>query len=1086
MIDKTAEKQFQTEILNYLTSNGWNIGDSSKYDRKRAVYPEDVIGFVKDTQAKEWEKYSKFDSSDSEESFLNKVEEILSKVGSEPSNDMLRKYGTLGILRHPFSTKSSQFRLCSFMPDHHLNPDTLANFQKNRFTVIPELTYSPNVNESDTENSAKKWRIDFVFFLNGIPIITMELKSNFKQDVTDALEQYKKTRLPKDPKTKKMEPLLQFKRGAIVHFAVSQSEVYMATKLEGDNTLFLPFNKGTSDGGAGNDTPAKGYATSYLWEEILKKENLLKIIGKFIHLEIKDKEDFDGRKYKKEALIFPRYHQWDVVNQLIDTVVEEGPGHKYLIQHSAGSGKSNSIAWLTHRLGSLYKPNGVKFFQSVIVITDRTILDSQLQDTIYQFEHSEGMITRVNREKSGGSKSDQLKIALEKETPVIIVTIQTFPFVIDEIRKSTTLAGKNFAIIADEAHSSQTGRTASKVKEVLLAEKREEEEEDETISAEDMLELTLRAKEGKGTISYFAFTATPKDRTLQLFGRIPEGSKTNLPEPFHVYTMKQAIEEGFILDVLFNYVFYEEALKLALKNQKEDEEVDKNKGGKEIRKWVKIHPTVVGQKVEIIIEHFRNNVKDKLNGQAKAMVVTSSRLAAVKYKLEMDKYIQEKKYKDMKTLVAFSGEVHDKSFPDPTKQYTEPNMNTELKGRDIRGAFDSEEFTVLIVANKFQTGFDQPKLCAMYVDKVIAGIECVQTLSRLNRTYPGKSKYDVFVLDFVNDPEVIKNSFQPYYKNVTLTALSNPDEVYTLKDKLDSQKFYTKLQIDNFFETFHKKEVTNEELTRICQPSVDTWKERYKSILEEIKDTKANIEQKKKSGDKIREDNFKTELKNLEKQKSELDLFKRELGVFTRYYEFISQIFPISNPDLEKFSLFARTLQGLLKAEGNLEYIDLSGLEMKNYRLSKLNAERIKLENKEGELDPTSVHPAEAKEKEKIWLSEIIEQMNEVFGTNFEEVGILEHSYMVITRVKENQEALNQIKNNDIDQIMYGDLPSIVDDAMIDIEKSNDKKKELYLSNEEVREKYIRVIYKLIRKLLENDQLGNFNLEHFLKGMELG
>lgn len=1079
MNDKTTEKQFQNHILESLLAGGaWQKGESAHYDRKRAIYTEDLLAFVKETQAQAWEKYTTLVAKNPEEQFLNKVEEILSKVGEQPSNEMMRKYGTLGILRHPFKTKGAEFRLCAFMPDHELNPDTIANYKKNRFRVVPELTYSAHIDGKE-ENSLM-WRIDLVFFINGIPIVTIELKSDFKQDVLDAIQQYKQNRQARDPITKKEEPLLKFKRGTIVHFAVSQTEVFMTTKLEGENTYFLPFNKGTSEGGAGNDTPKQGYATSYLWEEILQPDNLLKIIGRFVHLKIEEKEDYQGRRYKKESLIFPRYHQWDVVNKLMTAVRKEGSGHPYLIQHSAGSGKSNSIAWLTHQLASLYKAEGKKYFQTVIVITDRTILDAQLQDTIYQFEHVEGMIKRINMEEGGGSKSEKLKNALEKETPVIIVTIQTFPFVIDEIRKSTTLAGKSFAIVADEAHSSQTGRTATKVKEVLLSEKMANEEQ--TISAEDMIELTLRAKAGKGSISYFAFTATPKDRTIQLFGRVPENSTDDLKQAFHVYTMKQAIEEGFILDVLYNYLNYKEAYQLRLKNPEAyDDEVEKNKGSKEIRKWVKIHPTVVSQKIEIIIEHFRENVMQNLSGQAKAMVVTDSRLNAVKYKLEFDKYIKEKRYDNIRALVAFSGEVHHVSLPDPNKQYTESNMNPHLKGRDIRKAFDSEDFSVLIVANKFQTGFDQPKLCAMYVDKVLAGIECVQTLSRLNRTYPNKTKREVYVLDFVNTSEEIQNAFQPYYKNVTLTKLSEPDEVYDLQNKLDSSGYYTQNQVQEFVEFYFDKTKNNDDLIRICQPSVDKWATEYKEFIEQIRDINFEIKKAKKSGDTVGEENLKAKMKEYEKGIAELELFKRELGVFSRYYEFISQIFPLNDSDLEKLSLFARNLQGLLKARGSFETLDLSGLEMKNYRLSQIQKAQIKMENEDGEIDPTSVRPGEAKEKEKVWLSELIARLNEAFDGDFGDTENLEHSYMVVRRVIQNQTAVDQIKYNDEDQILYGDLPGIVDDAIMDIENVNENKKDLYLGNKEVREKYIRIIYAFVKKLIEVDKLDHLSLENFLK-----
>jgi type I restriction enzyme, R subunit len=988
--------------------------------------------------------------NDPSEAFLNKIVDIAGKTlkSSEPAQE--KHYGTLGLLRQKFSCNGGNFNLVQYLPDHDLNEKTVLDYKKNRFTVIPELTYSPHIQKG--AESSKRYRIDFVFFINGIPIATMELKSEFKQDIQDAIKQYKETRLPKDSITNKEEPLLKFRRGAIVHFAVTQQEVYMTTKLDGSKTLFLPFNRGTSEGGSGNDIPNQGYATSYLWEEILQKDNLLRILGRYVHLEIKDKQRIDGTNYKTESIVFPRYHQWDVVNRLLNSLQEEGVGHKYLIQHSAGSGKSNSIAWLSHQIATLYTRDGKKFFQSVIVVTDRNVLDQQLQDTIYQFEHPDKMIAKITSEK-GGSKSSKLKSALELAQGIIIVTIQTFPHVLDEIRRSTTLSGKNFAIIADEAHSSQTGRTASQVRQVLLAEKMEENE-DENFTAEDLLELAVRAKEGKGTISYFAFTATPKDKTLQLFGRPPKANPNGMPVAFHTYTMKQAIEEGFILDVLYNYVNYKETYELVLKNkEKVDQEVEKKKASKQVMKWVKLHPTAIKQKIEIIIHHFQMYVKDSLQGQAKAMIVTGSRLEAVKYKLFLDEYLGENKIQDIRALVAFSGEVESTDLPVTNKKYTESNMNGVLKGKDIRKAFDGDDFSVLIVANKFQTGFDQPKLCAMYIDKVVAGIECVQTFSRLNRTYPGKDRTKVFILDFTNSTEDVLNSFQPYFKNATVTSLSDVNSVYDLKIKLDSSGYYTFSQVDEFIESFYDKKKKNEDLIRICQPSVEKWEEKYRDSIENINRAKHEINLCKKNKNTVGEENHKTQLKEYEKIKSELDNFKKELGTYSRFYEFISQVVPLNDIELEKLSIFARVLQGYLRSLNISDSIDLSNLEFKYYKIKQLEKQKLELENEDGELEPSSVKEGIARAKERTLLSEIISNLNDLFGDEFNTRENIEHVYQLTNRVIENETAMNQIKNNDENQIMYGDLPEIVDDSFLDIDKINDKKKTIYLSNDDVREK---------------------------------
>ncbi|KKL95281.1 hypothetical protein LCGC14_1856190, partial [marine sediment metagenome] len=743
-----SEFAFQQEMVQQLVANGWLLGNPKGYDRELALYPEDLLGFVKDTQDSQWQQFCRLYPNDPEAKFLERVVSQLKKADPNAVNKDLRTFGTLGVLRHELRDRGTRFSLCQFKPEHDLNPDTLARYQQNRLRVVPELVYSPWSNEEHEAEAgarAKKWRIDLVLFVNGLPVATLELKSEFKQAVQRAIHQYKTTRFAIDPATQKPEPLLTFKRGALVHFAVSQYEVYMTTRLEGENTTFLPFNKGTKEGGAGNDVPEdiNQYATDYLWNEMLLPDNLLNILARFIHLQIEEKEDWEGRKYKKETLIFPRYHQWDVVGKLIHAAQTEGLGHKYLIQHSAGSGKSNSIAWAAHQLSSLHTREGHKLFDSVIVVTDRTVLDDQLQETISQFTSIDGVVGRINRKEGEGSKSDKLAHALEASQPIIIVTIQTFPYVLKAIEDSISLKERNYVVIADEAHSSQTGSTARQLKEVLMI---DGQDEDDALSSEDILDATLASRRASKNVSFLAFTATPKPKTLELFGRLPDptqpASKTNKPEAFHIYSMRQAIEEGFILDVLKNYTNYKVAYNLAMKLESADQEVESKKAKVKLNQWVRLHDYNISQKVQVIVEHFKNNVMGLLGGQAKAMVVTSSRKEAVRYKLSFDQYIKQKGYQKLHAMVAFSGEVNfDEKDPNASalidEKYTETNMNPNLKGRDMRDAFKTDDYQVMIVANKFQTGFDQPKLCAMYVDKKLGGVECVQTLSRLNRTYPG-------------------------------------------------------------------------------------------------------------------------------------------------------------------------------------------------------------------------------------------------------------------------------------------------------------------------------------------------------------
>jgi type I restriction enzyme R subunit len=629
--------------------------------------------------------------------------------------------------------------------------------------------------------------------------------------------------------------LLTFKRGALVHFAVSQYEVFRATRLAGETTVFLPFNRGTKDGGAGNDAPedVNRYATDYLWSEVLLPDNLLNILAHFVHLEIKEKEDWDGRKYKQQTMIFPRYHQWDVVSQLIDTARAEGLGHKYLIQHSAGSGKSNSIARLAHQLSALYTAAGTTQFHSVIVVTDRTVLDDQLQETIHQFEHTDGVVGRINREEGEGSKSEKLAAALESSQPIIIVTIQTFPFVLRANENSANLKERRYAIIADEAHSSQSGSTARQLKEVLMTEGGSDD--DDELNAEDAIAATVASRRTNANLSFLAFTATPKTKTLELFGRLPDPaeapSKTNKPAAFHVCSMRQAIEEGFILDVLKNYTNYKVAYQLALKIQEADEEVETRKARVKLNQWVRLHDYNIAQKVQVVVEHFKDHVMGVLGGP---MVVTSSRKEAVRCKVSFDKYIAGKGYAKLYGMVAFSGAV-EFSEKDPNsasvlgQKFTEISMNPGLKGRDLRKAFDSADYQVMIVANKLQTGFDQPKLCAMDVDKKLGGVECVQTLSRLNRVYPVKADTGTFVLDFFYEPEDILNACLPYYQTATLDDVSDPNLIFDLNEKLRAAGIFQWTEVGQFCAAFFQKSKSNAALANICKPAVQRWPIRYKA-----------------------------------------------------------------------------------------------------------------------------------------------------------------------------------------------------------------------------------------------------------------
>ena len=1079
MSNKTQEVVFQNDMIRQLVANGWLIGKPENYNRELALYEEDVLGFVKETQDTQWKKFCALYPTNPEQKFLERVASQLNKADPNAANKDMRTFGTLGVLRHEIRDRGTRFSLCQFKPEHDLNPDTLARYQKNRLRVVPELVYSPwATDEHEAENGvrAKKWRIDLVLFVNGLPVVTLELKSEFKQAVQNAIKQYKTTRFAIDPATKKPEPLLTFKRGALVHFAVSQYEVYMATRLEGDDTYFLPFNKGTSEGGAGNDVPdnINQYATDYLWNEVLQPDNLLNILARFVHLQIEEKEDWEGRKYKKETLIFPRYHQWDVVSKLVNAARTEGPGHKYLIQHSAGSGKSNSIAWSAHQLSAIHTDQGNKLFDSVIVVTDRTVLDDQLQETISQFTSVEGMVGRINRDEGNGSKSEKLAGALENSQPIIIVTIQTFPFVLKAIENSVSLKERNFVVIADEAHSSQTGSTARQLKEVLMIDTKDADEE---LTTEDILDATVASRRASSNLSYLAFTATPKTKTLELFGRLPKPdeapSKQNKPEAYHVYSMRQAIEEGFILDVLKNYTNYKVAYNLAMKMDGSDQEVESKKAKVKLNQWVRLHDYNISQKVQVIVEHFKDNVMGLLGGQAKAMVVTSSRKEAVRYKQGFDKYIVEKGYQKIHAMVAFSGEV-EFSDKDPGCEafvdfkFTEKNMNDNLKGRDMRKAFDSDDYQVMIVANKFQTGFDQPKLCAMYVDKKLGGVECVQTLSRLNRTFPGKAETGTYVLDFFNEPEDILTSFQPYFQTAELADVSDPDLIFDLRDKLRASGIFQWQEVEQFCNAFFVKSKSNAAIANICKPAVERWQKRYKSAIDAYKQARDMFERTKKTGDAVLMANAENSFKDCKQEKDALEIFKKDLGTFVRFYEFMSQIVDYDDKELEKLCLYARNLRPMLREIVTEESdIDLSNVVMSHYRLSKIRQQDIQLKEDEAgyELIPgDAVGTAKAKDPKEEFLSQIISKLNELFITDMlTDQDMVNYLYTIKDKVKENTLVMKQIDNNTSEQAMLGDFPKALMDAIMDSGEAHENQMMQLLSNPDKANGFSRLVFDLLK-----------------------
>jgi type I restriction enzyme R subunit len=1036
MPEKHLETVFEQELVAHLTGHGWLAGDPAHYDRGLALYPEDVIGWLQETQPDEWDKVVALHGSQAGPLLLQRVAELMDKRGS------------LAVLRHGFKHGNASFLLCQFRPGNRFNPLTLARYQQVRCRVVRQVRYSQHNGNS----------IDLVLFVNGVPVATLELKTDFTQSVQDAIRQYQFDRPPKDPVTRAEEPLLAFKRRALVHFAVSSDEVYMTTRLLGAETHFLPFNLG-HDQGAGNPPNPDGCRTAYLWERVLARDNWLDILGRFVYVAKKEGKDAFGRKQVKETIFFPRLHQWEAVTQLVAAARSEGAGRRYLVQHSAGSGKSDSIGWLAHQLAGLHDEEDAKVFASVIVITDRTVLDKQLQDKIYDIEHKEGVVVRIRDREV---KSQQLLKALVDQAPIIVVTIQTFPFVLDAIRRQVSLKERTFAVIADEAHSSQSGGTVAKLKQVLTAEQIDEDGSAE-ISAEDVmlaeLEAALAARQPPANVSFFAFTATPKAKTIELFGRPgPDG----IPQPFHVYSMQQAIEEGFILDVLKNYLPYKLLWRLVHNGraygaqpagqgaeQYTEQQVEHAEGMKQLVRWVREHPHNIASKVEVIVEHFAEKIAWRLNGEAKAMVVTGSRKEAVRYKLAMDAYLAQTGRR-FGVLVAFSGEVHDPASgggPDG-RPFSEANMN-DLHGEDLREAFDRPAYRILIVANKYQTGFDQPKLAAMYVDKKLAGVQAVQTLSRLNRTAPGKQ--DTFVLDFVNAPDDVLAAFLPYYRTAELAGVSNPDLLHDLHAKLEDARIFTSAEVDGFARAYFDPKGKQAQLQAQLAPAVDRFRDRYTAAQD--------------SGDRAGVD--------------ALEIFRKDLGSFLRAYEFLAQIFPYDDSDLEKMYVFARHLLPLLKIMRDDRRLDLSVVQMTHYRLQELGERRLKLKDPAGSDSEYKLGPglgqlgsALPHDPQLASLAALIEQLNELFAGDLSDADLITYARHITGKLLENPVLAQQAATNTKEQFATGDFADAFLNSVVDGLGSYQSMADQVLRSEKTRQGFERLVLDLVYHGLRQQSAG--------------
>lgn len=933
------ERAFEDAVEEAMLASGWHRGRRESYDPALGLDTEQLFTFIGATQADEWDGLRAYYGDDANEAQRQFARRVAREIDAR---------GAVDVLRHGVKDRGHLIRLAYFRPAHTLADDALVRYEQNRLSVVRQLPYSEK--EPGRE-------LDLALFVNGVPVATAELKNPLTgQDVEDAKNQYRHDRDPAE---------LLFAKRALVHFAVDPYLVFLTTRLAGRATRFLPFNTGSAgpgeDGGAGNPPAAPGtYRTSYLWEGVWQPDSWLDIIRRFIHLEEAPKPK-GGRKPgpHERALIFPRYHQWHAVRRLAEHAAAHGSGHNYLVQHSAGSGKSNTIGWLAHRLSNLHSAADEQIFDKVVVVTDRSVLDRQLQDTIYQFEHRAGVVTAVS-DKAEKSKSDQVSDALAGETTkILVVTLQTFPHVLDKLHDGADLGGKRFAIIVDEAHSSQTGETATALKRVLTRLGSDDIDEDD-----DPLTASALARGKHDTLSYFAFTATPKPKTLELFGeRDGDGAR-----PFHVYSMRQAIDEGFILDVLRNYVTYKTYWRLTTGDDDADREVDERKASAALARFAELSPASLQQRAELIVEHFRTHTRDRLGGRAKAMVVTRSRQHAVKLFRKIQEYVATHGYAGCAALVAFSGEVKVDNLEADT--VTESSLNGFSEGAlpgkfaytradDPHAATNPQpEYRILVVAEKYQTGFDEPLLTTMYVDKPLTGVAAVQTLSRLNRTHPRKEQDDLFVLDLANEAEHIQNEFKPFFET-TITAPTDPNLIYDAQRAVMDHQLLVESEMEAFAAEYARAQ-------RIGDPA--KWEKAHAELYRHTAPAR---------------DRF-AEL--LEDDPERAEEFRAALRDYVRKYGFLAQVVGFSDRDLERLYVYGKMLAHALPRRHDAG-VDLGQVDLTHLRIGKIGDHDLGLEPEgDRELPGFSGQgPGARQDPPRVSLAELIAELNERFGSNLGE-----------------------------------------------------------------------------------------------------
>jgi len=1001
----TTERRFESDIETALLSlaGGYTKGTDT-YDPELGLYVSTLIGFIQAAQPKEWARFER-------QNDVNPVRKFCMAFNAACDSS-----GLVSVLRHGFKHKGITFRVCYFKPESGLNEASAQRYAQNVICCYRQWYYS-----ADNKKS-----VDMVLTVNGIPVFAFELKNQYTgQTVDNAKRQWMYDRDPR-------EICFQFNKRILGFFCVDHTEVWMATRLAGKDTWFLPFNQGSNgagqDGGKGNPANPEGYPTAYLWEQVFQKDSMMGILQKFIHLQVKAEKrrqaDGSNKLVRKQTLIFPRYHQLDVVRKLIADVSAYGAGRNYLIQHSAGSGKSNSIAWTAYRLASLHGKDDKPVFSSVVVVTDRTVLDAQLQETISGFDHMLGAVETIGEDKS----SKDLRDALNAGARIIVTTLQKFPVIYQEVDKA---AGRNYAVIVDEAHSSQTGSAALKLKTALadteeaLREYAElEGKAEEEFDPDDKLMQEIIVQGRHKNLSFFAFTATPKDKTLELFGTAYEDGSFH---PFHIYSMRQAIEEGFILDVLQNYMTYETCFKIA-KTTTDNPDLPASRAAKVIRKYQELHPYNISQKSQIIVETFRETTRHKIGGRGKMMVITSSRLAAVRYHHEVKRYIQERGYNDIEVLIAFSGAVRDGE-----EEYTEPKLNVRKDDSHIvesqTKAEFHENFNMLIVAEKYQTGFDEPLLHTMIVDKKLKTVKAVQTLSRLNRTCPEKN--DTFVLDFVNTQEDILEAFQPFYQETMLQQEVNTDLIYQTQRELRGYGIYTDTDIEAFAKEYFRPGRQDARSMGRMSSTLKPTADRYN-----------------------------------QKTPDERYQFRRQVRSLIKWYSYISQVVRMFDKDLHKEFVFCSYLLGLLPAEA-ADMMDLEGkLKLEYYKLQKTFDGPISRQEAKG-IYESAKQKGTAGHDPKEPLDEIIEKINEKYK------GVFTNGDRVLlnalhAKLMDNQKLASMARTSDPQIFTESIFPKAFGDAAQD---SYIESQETYTTLFEDQHKYnaimsalAEVIYREMRK----------------------